>query len=633
MPTTTTFARRRNAVALISGTLSVLIGLTVLAGYATRNAWLITFLPDSAPMRLTTAAAILCCGAAVLLLAGGFFKAAAAIAAFCGLIGALQFFEAFAGFRISGLDAIAFAAQVPPRAGMLAACMLMLAAAALVLMSGVVRPRSRLALVGFSGSVLHSIGVVAVFSYLAGVSSAFSAGAFSQLAIHTAVAMAAIGAALIRFAWRDSVTAATGAPAWLPLLIGAGTLATTFCLYGAMTADHKSDFDQQVAFEAEGLRQFIHAGLDNRIQPLIRMARHRAVADLKKDEWDADAQMILTRGGYQAIEWIDPAGRLLWTTPPGAGDATPDGNAVFEPRRRAAFEAARQNQEVAATRPVDLVTGGKGMIVVVPVFARGELAGYVAGVFRYQLLFQNLLSSNPSPRYSIAVRDGSERVFAQGTPGGSAGQLRSTDLTGGGVLWTLEIGPTKSLVLQARTPVGEILLVGGGFLAVVLTLLTHLLRRAGTRQIFDAAAPAAGVPLTDAVPVITYSCGGAALAWNESAKRLFEGAPPGIPACASGFRTLHATLLCATASPGSLDALRLLLDSCVQPALVFDAEGRFIAANAASEGTLAWADAAWRGKSIGTGGGREPLEIQNVLLMQGDWATPASASARAATAS
>ena len=632
MPTTTTLARRRNAVALITGIFTLLIGLTVLAGYAMRNPALVTLLPGSAPMRLTTAAAILCCGAAVLLLAGGYLRWAAAVAAVCGAIGVANLVEAIAGVHIAGFDPVAFAGGAPPRAGTLIACLLMLAATALILMSGVVRPRSRLAIVGFIGSVLHSVGLVAVISYVAGVSSAFTTGPFSQLALHTAAAVAAVGAALIRFAWRDSVSVEMGAPAWAPLLVGVGALATSFCLYGAMVADQKSDFSHQVAFEAEGLRQFIYAGLENRFQPLIRLARHRAaVPDLKKDDWDADAQAILTRGGYQAIEWIDPAGRVVWTTPPGAGDATADGNAAFEPRRRAAFDAARQNREMAATRPVDLVTGGKGTIVLVPVFVRDELAGYIAGVFRYHLLFQNLLSSNPSPRYSIEVRDGKELLFAQGSRGGPASLARTMEMTVGGALWALEIGPTEALVLQAHSPTGGALLVAGAFLSVLFTLLTYLVQRSGTRPAFDRA-PAAiplAAPLAEAarLPVISYGRDGTALAWNDAAKLLFTGAPPRISACETGFRTIHATLLRATASPGALEALRLLLDSCAQPALVFDAEGRFVAANAASARTLGWADG-----DIVLAAGREALEIQSVLLMQDQWATAASGSAAAATA-
>ncbi|HWQ52507.1 MAG TPA: CHASE domain-containing protein [Bryobacteraceae bacterium] len=640
MPTTTTLARRRNAVALITGIVNLLVGITVLAGYAFQESSLVTLLPGSAPMRLTTAVATLCCGAAVLLLAGGYLKVAAGCAVICGVIGSANLVEAIAGFHIAGFDPVAFAGGAPPRAGTLIACLLILAAAALILMSGAVRLRARLAIVGFIGSVLHSVGVVAVISYIADVSSAFTTGPYSQLSVHTAVTLAALGAALIRFAWRDSMAGRIGAPAWVPLLVGVATLTTSFCLYGAMAADQESDFAHQLTFEAEGLRQFINAGLDNRIQPLIRLARHRAaVPDLKKEDWDADTQMILTRGGYQSIEWIDPAGKVVWTAPPGAGDATPDGSAAFEPRRQAAFDAARQNRGLAASRPIDLVTGGKGTIVLVPVFVRDELAGYIAGVFRYQLLFQNVLSSNPSPRYSIAVHDGKEFVFSQGSRSRSSSLFRTAELVVGGARWKLEIGPTEALVLQARSPAGGALLVAGVFLAVLFTLMVYLVERTGTRQVLDqtmAAQTTLTAPLKDAarLPVVSYGRDGTLLAWNDTAKLLFTGAPPRIPACETGFHTIYATLLRASASPVSLDALRLVLDSCSQPALLFDAEGRFVAANPASARTLGWSDESWSGRNAGTLSIANPeaLEIHNVLLMQGQWATPASGHTAAATA-
>ncbi len=640
MSTTTTLSRRRNAVALLTGVLDVLIALTVLAGYAAQDPVLVTLVPGSAPMRLTTAIAVLCCGAAILLLAGGSRRVAAFAAAICGIVGAANLVEAAGNFRIAGFDMTAFAGGATPRAGTLISCLLILAAVALLLMSGIVTVRARLAMVGFSGSVLFCIGAVAAVSYFAGVSSAFTVGAFSQLSIPTAVALAAVGAALIRFAWRDSLTIDAGTPAWLPLLVGAGTLTTSFCLYAAIAADQKSDFAHQVAFDAEGLRQFVSAGLENRVQPLIRLARHRAASpDLKKDDWDADAQMILTRGGYQAIEWIDASDRVVWSTPPGAGDNTPDGSAAFEARRRAAFDTARRTRALAATRPVDLVTGGKGTIVLVPVFIRDELAGYVAGVFRYNLLFQNLLSSNPSPQYSISLRDGGEPIFAQGVPNRSAGLSRTADLPVGGTIWKLEIAPTETLILQSQSPVGGALLVGGGLLALLFSLFVRVAQRPGTRPVFDL--PMSPMPASGAIgdaaqlPIISYGRDGAPMAWNEVAKALFGGAPPRVPAYETGFRVMQATLLRSSGSPGSTEALRGLLDSCAQPALVFDAEGRFVAGNPAAARMLGWSEAIWNGRSIGTilPAGREPLDINNVLLMQGRWSVPAAGAAMTATTS
>ncbi len=639
MSTTTTLSRRRNPIALLTGVFNVLIALTVLAGYAGQDAVLVTLVPGSAPMRLTTAIGILCCGSAVLLLAGGFSRTAAAAAAVCGIVGLLNAIEVIGDFRIIGSGLISFAPAMSPRAGALIACLLILAAAALILMSGIVKLRARLAAVGFAGSVLFSVGAVAAVSYIAGVSSAFTTGAYSQLAIHTSVALAALGAALIRFAWRDSLTSETGTPAWLPLLVCTGTLTTAFCLYAAILSDQKSDFARQVSFDSEGLQQYVQAALENRIQPLIRLARHRAVTpDLKRDDWDADTQMILTRGGYQGIEWIDAAGRIVWTSPPGAGDNTPDGSAVFEGRRRAAFDAARKNRALAATRPIDLVTGGKGTVVVVPVFVKDELAGFVAGVFRYQLLFQNLLSSNPSPQYSIAVLDGTEPIFSQGVPNRSAGLMKTTDLPVAGTKWKLEIGPTESLVIQAGSPLGGALLVTGAFLAVLFSLLVRLAQRPGARPVSETlssgSSPALAGPPADIsrLPIVSYGSDGAALAWNEAAKVLFAGAPPRIHAFETGFRTLHVTLLRAGASPICTEPLRVLLDSCAAPALVFDAERKFMAANPAAATMLGWSDAVWKSRSLGAilPAGSEPLEIHDVLMMQGHWAVPAPPQAAAA---
>lgn len=630
MSTTTTLTRRRNAVALVAGVLCLLIGGVVMAGYASQQPWLVTLFPGSATMRLASAVGIFCCGAAVLFLAGGYRKTCAAAAVAAVLVAVADLVAAFAGFNPS--------AGSTQFAGTLSTCLLVVGGGSLVLMSGVVHVPSRLAVVGSAGSVLNSVGIVAVVSYVAGVNSAFTEGDFSQLGIHTAIAIAALGAALIRFAWRDTLTLETGTPGWLPFLIAAGTLATTFCLYGAVAADQEADFEHQITFEAEELRQFLSAGLENRVQPLIRLARQRAVTpEMKRDEWDAAAQMIMTRGGYQAIEWVDAAGRVLWATPPGAGDSTPDGNASFEARRRAAFEAARRYRGVAATRPIDLVTGGKGTIVLVPVFIRDELAGFVAGVFRYHLLFQTLLASNPTPQYAITVQDGSELLFSQGLAGSSSRLKRTSEL---GILqtkWTVSIAPTEALVLQSKSPAAGALLVIGVFLAIAFALLVRVAQRPAARAIFEspAGAPTAGVAAYGdgtRLPVVSYGPKGGALAWNEAAGRLLGSEPPSIPPSESGFRTLTATFLRANGSPEHLEALRALLESCTTPTLVFDAEGRYMAANSAAARLLGWSDANWAGKTLGAPlpAGSAALEIQSVLVMQGQWTLPAAARAAAA---
>jgi PAS domain-containing protein len=128
---------------------------------------------------------------------------------------------------------------------------------------------------------------------------------------------------------------------------------------------------------------------------------------------------------------------------------------------------------------------------------------------------------------------------------------------------------------------------------------------------------------------VSYNRDGAALAWNDEAGRLFAGEPPRVPACDSGFRTVTATLVRCNGSPENINALRLLLESCTSSTLVFDTEGRYVAANSAASRLLGWSDAEWTGRTISPGlpAGRETLEIQNVLLMQGNWSAPTERSA------
>jgi PAS domain S-box-containing protein len=89
----------------------------------------------------------------------------------------------------------------------------------------------------------------------------------------------------------------------------------------------------------------------------------------------------------------------------------------------------------------------------------------------------------------------------------------------------------------------------------------------------------------------------------------------------------------AGANSESVDAFRQLLESCAEPALVFGAEGQFIAANRAAAQTLGWPDSLWSGRTIsGPASGRhEALTVQNVVVMQGEWELSRS-RASAATA-
>ncbi len=494
MTNTTTITRRSNPVAVTAGIVTCLLTAAVLTGYATGMLALVKLVPWSAPMRLPVAAGLFLCAMAVLLLALGWKRTAAGVAVAAGLVGIELLRESVFGVLITGIEAAAFAAggseagKLSGRVTTLSGACVVLTAAALLFMSGVVRMRNRLAVVGVLGSIVGAIGAVAFLSYVVGMSSAFRTGHMTALGEHTALCLALLGMAAIRFAWADSTAGERGAPAWLPALVGIGILSVTVCLWETMAAENHAELQRTIDFDTRYLKDDLEVQLDNRIQPLVRLARRReavndvskvaskdASKDVSKQEWDSDVQSILTRGGYQAIQWVDPSLRAVWVTPPGAGDLLQDGNSAFEGRRKAAFEAARTTRTLAFTRPVDLVTGGKGMLVCVPVVVGDELKGYVTGVFRYNLLLKTVLTAAVTSRYSVSVFDGGEEIYSRGLDGSGSDWARTVALSVPGANWRMRLSPGEGVLAQAKSPIGGALLIVGCVLALVFALLVRLM--------------------------------------------------------------------------------------------------------------------------------------------------------------
>jgi PAS domain-containing protein len=211
------------------------------------------------------------------------------------------------------------------------------------------------------------------------------------------------------------------------------------------------------------------------------------------------------------------------------------------------------------------------------------------------------------------------------------------DLAAGGIRWRLSVGPADALVAQAHSPVGGALLVAGAFLSLLFAMLVYLVQRSGGRTVVEAINAgqdlSGTLAIEDANPLIlSYDADGRARAWNEIAGRLFVSGPPAISPSRTGFRTVRATVLWCAAPAESLEGLRRVLDSCTQSALLFDGEGRFIAANGTADRMLGWTDATWAGREArpSPSVSHDALRIQTVTILQGRWTAVAAPNAATA---
>src|SRR5207302_5392894 len=101
-----------------------------------------------------------------------------------------------------------------------------LAAAALLLEGGRARAGRRSPIVGLLGSVVVSLGAVAISGYLFGVKT-YGWGSFLPMAPQTASGFALLGIGIMAAAWGEGRSEAIATPRWLPIPVGVAAVTAT----------------------------------------------------------------------------------------------------------------------------------------------------------------------------------------------------------------------------------------------------------------------------------------------------------------------------------------------------------------------------------------------------------------------
>jgi serine phosphatase RsbU (regulator of sigma subunit)/anti-sigma regulatory factor (Ser/Thr protein kinase) len=193
--------------------------------------------------------------------------------------------------------------------------------------------------------------------------------------------------------------------------------------------------------EAENRADQLKSDLQSRVLALRWMAdRWEQRGGTPNDEFVADARAyIADMGGFQSISWVDKEYIVRWIIPLEGNEQALFLNLTFEKNRRNALEKAKALKSPTMTSSIDLVQGGKGFLVYVPLYIRDEFQGFVLGVFRIQdwmdLVF-NAKEYRESEDFRIAAIFDEIPVYKQegwealkGIGLGSVGQVQSSLMT------------------------------------------------------------------------------------------------------------------------------------------------------------------------------------------------------------
>ena len=481
-PTGTPGVSRSSAARTLAaaGVATALLGLVVLGGWLFGVERITAVVPGLDPMAFNTALAFAVLGVSLMALAMGRGRprlalAAAGVVMAYGLLTLLQ----HASVHSIPLDTLFF---VPPEPGNVTGraspntgLCFVLAGLAVVMLAAGRRVTSRLGAAVLGAGTLI-ISLVDLMGYP--LSAADRAGALvvPQMALHTALGMAVVGAALLYAGW------------WLPRGVAQKPLARAGLAAGVLVAvlsvllaqllrsQERSQIRGMVQVAAQGVAAQVQRALESRATTVASIAQ--ALRAVPPSGWERFASAVVgsTRRG---VGWVQPGRPPRWLAViPGERDLTAN---PWWPDSALIARAALSGTPVEAVRE----QGGRLWL---GLLARTAPAGGAPGLLWVitdlrQALEDELVST--STRFEVVLRRDGAEVIRRGAVDprmerlwGSHAGVQLSDIR-----WQVTVWPTPSALASVRSSLPIMTLAAGMLVGLLLGLALVLARAAEQRAV------------------------------------------------------------------------------------------------------------------------------------------------------
>jgi len=326
-------------------------------------------------------------------------------------------------------------------------------------------------LIGLAGTIVVVLGVMTILLFLTDMQVPYGWGKLGRsMAVSSAVGFILLGTGILSWVLTQGQAATMSEIRGLPFLAQAAGITTTLLLWQALLVQEHRDMEATVARTAAHVESEIAARMEARIQALTRLAaRVGRSAHPVQEEWVADAEMIVRDfPGFQAISWIDTSLQVQGIAPLAGNEAVLAPIVMTEPTRRALFEKVRETQTLTISRTIDLVQGGRGFVVYVPIVRGGKFAGVIGGGFHAETLFATILHGI-APGYCLVLMGSDEELYRRfpDEPALEAEWVTPTTVEFVGTRWQVRIWPQAATV-AAHHSLLPVWALGSGLLATTL---------------------------------------------------------------------------------------------------------------------------------------------------------------------
>ncbi|MBW8310733.1 MAG: CHASE domain-containing protein, partial [Rhizobium sp.] len=270
------------------------------------------------------------------------------------------------------------------------------------------------------GFVVTVIALIVLTGYVFGIPVLRGWGSHTPMALMTGVSMALIGLGL-GFGGSEVQRTLRQRAAWMPVVVALGATAASVLMWYAIDRDQGRRAQAELQQQAELARQSIETSAQSRNDALRRMAERMAGASdeaQRQHLFRLDSAIYLRDfPSFASVLWVDGETRVKGTLQREGFAADVLGIRLdFEQVRTDAFERARRSGEPEQSRPIVLLNGRPGELVVAPIAGVEGAAGFVVAAVMHDDFYPRVLEpvaeTNP-----LRVRHGGTLLYQRGAPG------------------------------------------------------------------------------------------------------------------------------------------------------------------------------------------------------------------------
>lgn len=477
----------------------ILLGITVLFGWYLEIVALVQIHSSFVPMQYNTALGFLMTGCAFASLRLGFEKLSSVLSVMIFLIGGLTLLE-YIFFINIGIDTffhmptIGVDPVIPGRIGANTAFCFCIVGVVIFYAS-----MSRLSRqwIGMAGGVINALATASIWGYLSNMPGLTGWGKLlSGMALHTSIGFLLTGGLLYLCAFGmgavrsglvsdRSVEAKGRSDLFTPRSVAVPILVVGVCVWQAMSTWEKVKLEAFSKDTSLVVSKYLEEKLDDRFVSIERMAQRWSLGNgMSYESWKPDAQNYVSDyPGLQALEWVDSTNHVQWVVPLVGNEQVVGMYSAIDPARSEAQDHAITKRGLYASQTIDLVQGGQGFLVYVPVAVDGAGDGFLLAVFRSERFLSNALRT-ASFQHHIRIMDQGRVLYQSEGLSDDAGrndwERARASMSLAGVEWQIELIPTTQLVSTHASAWPEAMLFVGFLVACAMGQLVHLLQ-AGSR--------------------------------------------------------------------------------------------------------------------------------------------------------